>query len=465
MKLSKTEILKNVLVEKQTTFLLGAGASAPFFSSLGNIERILSDTNITLDGIRFIKVIFYHQSIADNSYLIEYLENTNFENDRSKLMTSILDEYTRFIHNSIEFMKLRNSRISPKRTNIVSTNYDLFLEASIESILQDNTRVFFNDGANGYINRVLSTENFNKTLMYSGVFDNYSSEMPSLNLIKCHGSINWKKLSRTDNRDKILIDSKFNKIVEINTLLSACVLSMIKQLGDYSTILNIEARNLTDVILVLNGEYDKNLIDNINKIGEVSKDILSELADSIEQLQIVLPTKRKFQTTLIEEQYFNMLRLLSYELEKEQSVLVAFGFSFFDEHITEVVQRSLNNPNLLVFIFCYEDKTKNEIISRFSFSGNTKPSNVVFIQPSDFLIETIDKSKYDKDLYKEYKSIENDDQVKIYDSLITIQERKGTGNERYYIPIIDFAAFNRVLEGDLTNKYISKYNYGEEPNE
>ncbi len=49
-----------------------------------------------------------------------------------------------------------------------------------------------------------------------------------------------------------------------------------------------------------------------------------------------------------------MLRLLSQELERKQSVLITFGFSFNDEHIRSIIKRSLANPNLLVYIFCFD---------------------------------------------------------------------------------------------------------------
>jgi hypothetical protein len=72
-----------------------------------------------------------------------------------------------------------------------------------------------------------------------------------------------------------------------------------------------------------------------------------------EQLPIVNPTKWKFYETVYEEHYYQMLRLLSYELEKPNAVLISFGFSFADEHILNLVMRSLSNPGLQVFVCCF----------------------------------------------------------------------------------------------------------------
>jgi hypothetical protein len=71
------------------------------------------------------------------------------------------------------------------------------------------------------------------------------------------------------------------------------------------------------------------------------------------KLPIVNPTKWKFHETVFEEHYYQMLRLLSYELEKPNSVLVTFGFSFADEHILNLIRRSLSNPKLQVYICCF----------------------------------------------------------------------------------------------------------------
>lgn len=206
-----------MLVEKNVTFLLGAGASAPFFSSLGRFELILSHKDISESGANLIKTLFFNLSISDNSYLLNYLDSVCYCGEKSELMISILNEYSRFIHNNLEYLKLRNSRVSPKRVNIVTTNYDLFLESAVETILENNPRIFFNDGANGYVKRVLNTDNFNKTLLYSGIFDNYTNEMPVINMIKCHGSINWKKLQQqANNKHAIQISPVESAITKIN---------------------------------------------------------------------------------------------------------------------------------------------------------------------------------------------------------------------------------------------------------
>src|SRR5699024_7462674 len=82
-------------------------------------------------------------------------------------------------------------RQTPKTINLFSTNYDLFIEKAIDVSMR-TYRFVFNDGASGYFNRILDSSNYNKTVSYKGLNDNYTNEIPSITLIKPHGSINWE---------------------------------------------------------------------------------------------------------------------------------------------------------------------------------------------------------------------------------------------------------------------------------
>ncbi|HIB3677295.1 TPA: hypothetical protein ACWWF3_001689 [Enterococcus faecalis] len=451
------ELLSTVLMEKNISFLIGAGASSPFFSSLGNLENVLTNENINEDGKRLIKALFYDASIANNIYLVEHLQDQVISNDENKeMMFSILIEYKRFIHNILEYMKVRNSRVSPKRTNIITTNYDLFIEAAIDDILEDNPRVHFNDGTNGYTKKILQTDNFNKTLLYSGVFDNYSNEMPTINLIKCHGSVNWQTYYSNDNKKRIQVSSSISIIQELNSLIDS-LFDDIEAFTSGSEDLKNWLPTIDDLFELINEENSENIKEDINLIGNHFSEELSEIVNKLEKIQIVYPTKKKFESTLVNEYYFNLLRLLSYELEKEQSTLIVFGFSFYDEHITEIVQRSLNNPNLLVIILCFCDKSKNEIISNFNFTSNTIPNNIKFVTPSDFIIKTVDIETYkeeteDEDLLAS-NIIYDKEEVTIYSKEVSFIKNNSINK----IATLDFNSLNRLLETDITNTFNEKH--------
>lgn len=454
----RTEILlRNSLIEKNVTFLFGAGASADYFSSLGNFEELLSHPMIDKKGKGLLKVLFFHQCIKDNIYLYHLMNERSIDHEKKEIMISLLNEYSRFLHNGIEILKVRNSRISPKRLNIITTNYDLFIEASMDRLLELNPRIYFNDGSNGYNKRVISTDNFNKTLLYSGVFDNYSNEMPSINLIKCHGSVNWKDYTRNNKKPKIQVSLDDTRIAMINKMVESVITGINEHLKQNDIIYDVN--NHEELISRINSTYlsednKEKLINEINYIAKSNsiEENLSNLVNQISSLQIVLPTKDKFQTTLIQEHFFSMLRLLSYELEKSQSLLVVFGFSFQDEHITEIVQRSLNNPTLLVFVFCFTDTEKEKIIQNFNFENNNEPSNLIFIEPNNFLVKEIaleEKNQYIN--HPNYIIIDRADKSLIYKNIVSVLRNK---EDNTSIPILNFSSLNKILETEIQNKFM-----------
>ena len=94
--------------------------------------------------------------------------------------------------------------------------------------------------------------------------------------------------------------------------------------------------------------------------------------DTYNKLPIVNPTKWKFHETVFDEHYYQMLRLMSYELEKQDSSLIVFGFSFADEHITNLIKRSLGNKTLTMYLCCFDDLTLNAMEELFGSFNNIK---------------------------------------------------------------------------------------------
>ena len=141
-------------------------------------------------------------------------------------------------------------------------------------------------------------------------------------------------------------------------------------------------------------EEDKNLEENI-------KGIRNKL---LKKFAFIFPEKNKFENTLYQEFYYQNLRQLSYELEKQNSILIVFGFSFADEHIAEIVKRACNNPTLNIYIFCYSLNTKNEILNNLKLEEF--PSNIKTILPEDN--GNIDFKIFLKKLFEVNSKIESD---------------------------------------------------------
>lgn len=128
--------------------------------------------------------------------------------------------------------------------------------------------------------------------------------------------------------------------------------------------------------------YDKGKNDTDLNLFEINTDLTPLKVDDFwmkyNKIPIVNPTKWKFYETVFEEAYYQILRHLSYELERPNSVLITFGFSFADEHILSLVQRSLSNPSLTMYVSCFnlfelkwmQDKFNGYQNVKFIYSDN-----------------------------------------------------------------------------------------------
>ena len=118
---------------------------------------------------------------------------------------------------------------------------------------------------------------------------------------------------------------------------------------------------------------------------------------------IILPRKEKFKETLLNQIYYDLLRIFANELDKENTLLIAEGFSFADEHIFEITKRALKNPTLKLIIFCF-NKEPSEYESKFSSYNNvdiiySEKENINLKIFSTFLAEILPESN-DKPVYK-----------------------------------------------------------------
>lgn len=116
--------------------------------------------------------------------------------------------YNRLISVLIDVLNRSNARQTPKNVNVFTTNYDMFIEKAVSNVIF-NKRFIFNDGSSGYFDRVLNMTNYNRVVAYRGLNDNYLSEIPSLNLIKPHGSVNWENVRKDERiliREHVLDD-------------------------------------------------------------------------------------------------------------------------------------------------------------------------------------------------------------------------------------------------------------------
>ena len=317
------EQFKRNILTKKLNILIGSGVSYPaiplmnFFSkddkgmtvskevANTNLERHIWKVSCFLllnhnDRIKYFVENMDKQTLYSIDYFTELKKFNVFEDN----IDYVLERYVKFLEKLITLLYTSNSRTVSKSVNIFTTNYDLFIESSLD-LLMKNENFIFNYGSNGYFHKVLDSSNYNKSVAYRGLNENYLNELPSISLIKPHGSMNWEK-------------------------------------------------------------------------GENNQILIRPYA--VDQPVVVKPTGLEGQETYLNNHFHDMLRVFQLELDKPQSVLIVVGFSFQDDHIAKMVRRSLKNPELMIYIFCYADSDLEVIKNNLSLDNI--PRNLQIVIPT-----------------------------------------------------------------------------------
>lgn len=231
----------------------------------------------------------------------------------------VLNGYKEFYRTLNSIVLKRETSILNKQVNIFTTNIDVFSEMALEE-----TGIEFNDGFHGRFNPIFNLGNFKKSYYKKSLHYENTSEIPVFNILKLHGSLTWKY---DDLKECIVYDAGLQNTKTVS----------------------------------------------YHKSG-------SEFEEHYKKLLIVNPTKEKFGDTLLNQYYYDLLRIFSNELEKENSVLFVAGFSFADEHIRDLTIRvAASNPTLKIYIFVHS--ATNDTYN--SLRDNAKNRNIELLLPSE----------------------------------------------------------------------------------
>ena len=75
---------------------------------------------------------------------------------------------------------------------------------------------------------------------------------------------------------------------------------------------------------------------------------------------------------MLNQTHYDLLRIYANELEKENTLLMAVGFSFADEHLLDITKRALRNPTLKLIIMCFNREEAIRISDVFESFSNVK---------------------------------------------------------------------------------------------
>lgn len=343
-------------------FLIGSGMSTPLYKTLAlptnvefSFEDVLTHKSLS-DNSKVILYIYYYSSIINKTIQLIEIKNI-IDKDKDKLDDKELVVYNYFLLVKWMAEYLANTGVDhPKRINLFTTNYDLLFEQMFDYYLQNMPLLWFNDGSRGFFQKVINSENYNINILHSGFNDNYHRELSMINLYKLHGSVLWKY---SEDKEYILLDEKFSLFDNLNQIINDDIEKVV-----LNCLETLQASSLDEYVEELN-EKNKD-----NDGGELSNDLLQNFYERYRQIPIVSPNKGKFEETVFNQHYYQLLRAFSYELEKKQTTLIVFGFSFADEHIRSIVKRSLLNPELQVIIISFSQKSYNTMKSYFDGYNN-----------------------------------------------------------------------------------------------
>lgn len=352
------------IYNKNINILIGSGASADLFPTLAltiknekNQRETIETLATRFESLRVRKTALFMHYYKECIYPVQTFHPDDITEEKGILN---LKNYEDFITTLLGLLDKRKDL--NRKTNIFTTNYDGCLAFAADKILAKGSHDFVvNDGTSGFHKKILHAKNFNTFQYHTGVFERASYGIPQLNIINLHGSVYW---SKNEEQIEVKYSTDFTNFLDSKTL------ERIEEFSEY---------------LVTDG----GTTEEIPKITLLTPQIDS-FWRNYNKLPIVNPTKWKFHETVFEEHYYQMLRLLSYELEKPNSILITFGFSFADEHILKLIQRSLSNPQLQTFICCYSKSSAERLSMEFRLWKNI----TVISPPTDEKLDFTNFNKY-----------------------------------------------------------------------
>lgn len=186
-------------------------------------------------------------------------------------------DYSKLVYHEMFLLKLRSFGVLNK-TSIFTPNYDLAFEYSFDKLKEE-----YSSGFTGFINRRFSISSFDK----------YQP-----NIVKIHGSLNWR------------FDQESQEIKEYQPV------------------------------------FKGNFVDSC-QIGDA----------------IIYPTSEKlFQT--YNTPYSELLRFMLDRLQVNKNVVFVMGYKYGDEHINDVLLKSLSNPLNIYFFFDYDESNNCEFLKQ-----------------------------------------------------------------------------------------------------
>ncbi|MBQ9001662.1 MAG: SIR2 family protein [Eggerthellaceae bacterium] len=247
-------------------------------------------------------------------------------------------------------IETRGTTAIPKRACLFTTNYDAIVELALEQL-----EFAYNDGFEGRADPVFATRLFSRTQYQQSLSMEYSVQVPTLNVIKLHGSVTW-------GVDRGSAGIRYHSHVDALSSFEYAVSDVmsLSELSEVERIVGLEVEKAGDDLT--------KVVEGLSR--EASSSLARFLADYHRSFYLINPTKRKFEETVLGLTYYELLRLYANELDRNNALLISFGFSFDDEHVLEVTKRALENPQLILLVCCHKETDLEKYRAKFSNASN-----------------------------------------------------------------------------------------------
>lgn len=338
------KFLRNVFASAHINLLLGSGFSISVVPTLGNRESWFQEVDVRVRDNPHDAVWCVVRGLLRAEYFKSVMLPLRGVRPDS-LQVGFVSAVTHLVSE-------RGTTTLPGRVNFFTTNYDPMVELSLEEL-----GLPFNDGFTGRSNPVFDPSSFSRLMCEQSLFMEYTSQVTTANVLKAHGSLTWRK----DGGGSRIIYS------DVSDTLDSCS-------DGYADVL--DSGGVDKVKDFVAKEYSEA---GLTALRNLAAELVEQERDKVDDfvrkydsmLCIVNPSKRKFEETVLEQSYYDLLRIYANELDRNNALLLVFGFSFADEHIQELTRRAVrSNPKLMVLISCHSRKDVDWYGSLFPNADN-----------------------------------------------------------------------------------------------
>ena len=298
--------LQSYVQSGNLNFLLGSGASVPAINTVGSIEKEINELIVAgkQDDADIRSLEFVEKLSAEHGALHAKTHSAEF--------SATLAGYVDFVRAIDAILFQRKNDLLPRQANVFTTNYDMFVELAAGRIPALVLNDGFSRAAAMDTKFSFAPERYTDRTYRSGSIYNHPSEIPTVNLIKLHGSLSWRR-----DGDSIVYDTT-----------------------------------------------------PVGALPQADRTNSAKVQEHIEKFFLILPNIWKFHATIMERVYYDLLRIYANALQLENALVICFGFSFEDEHILDITRRALRNPTAQLIIFSYSHDDASRFISKFENQRN-----------------------------------------------------------------------------------------------